>query len=73
MNERLKAILEKANENYSNMTDAELQRLDRCKKCSKSVEADDFQGGTELYCPLEGYPCDMIIQCVYVPDNKRYD
>ena len=55
------------------MTDAELQRLERCKKCSKSTEADDFQGGTELYCPLHGYPCDMIIQCVYVPDNKRYE
>lgn len=55
------------------MTDAELQRLERCKKCSKSTEADDFQGGTELYCPLHGYPCDMIIQCVYVPDNKGYE
>lgn len=55
------------------MTDVELQRLERCKKCSKSTEADDFFGGTELYCPLEGYPCDMIIQCEYIPDNKRYE
>lgn len=55
------------------MNDVELQRLERCKKCSKSVEEDDFQGGTELYCPLEGYPCDMIIQCAYVPDNKKYE
>lgn len=51
----------------------ELQRLERCKKCSKSTEADNFQGETELYCPLHGYPCDMIIQCVYIPDNKRYE
>ena len=29
--------------------------------------------GTELYCLLEGYPCDMIIQCGYTPDNKRYE
>lgn len=53
------------------LNDIELQRLERCKKCSKSTEAEDFQGGTELYCPLEGYPCDMIIQCGYVPDNTR--
>lgn len=52
------------------MNDIELQRLERCKKCSKSTEADDFQGGTELYCPLHGYPCDMIIQCSYVPYNN---
>jgi hypothetical protein len=52
------------------MTDAELQRLERCKKCSKSTEADDFQGGTELYCPLHGYPCDMIMQCGYILDNN---
>lgn len=52
---------------------AKLQRLERCKKCSKSTEEDDFQGGTELYCPLHGYPCDMIIQCVYISDNKRYE
>lgn len=52
------------------MNDIELQRLERCKKCSKSTEADDFQGGTELYCPLHGYPCDMIIQCSYVSENN---
>ena len=51
------------------MTEAEKQMIERCKKCSKSVEEDDFQGGTELYCPLEGYPCGMIIQCAYVPDT----
>ena len=29
------------------MNDIELQRLERCKKCSKSTEADDFQWGRE--------------------------
>jgi hypothetical protein len=52
------------------MNDIELQRLERCKKCSKSTEADDFQGEMELYCPLHGYPCDMIIQCSYVSENN---
>ena len=55
------------------MTDSELQRLERCKKCSKSTETDDFFGGTELYCPLHGYPCDMIIQCLDNPDDNRYE
>lgn len=53
------------------MDENDLQRLERCKRCSKSVEEDDFQGGMELYCPIEGYPCDMIIQCDYIPDNKE--
>lgn len=48
-------------------------RLSRCKKCSKSAEADNFQGGTELYCPLHGYLCDMIKQCSYIEDNRRYE
>lgn len=55
------------------MNEIELQRLERCKKCSKSEEADDFQGGTELYCPLHGFECSEVVQCVYVPDNKRYE
>lgn len=52
------------------MTDAELQRLERCKTCFNSTEADNFQGGIELYCPLHGCPCDMIIQCEYDLDNN---
>lgn len=54
------------------MNEVEKQRIERCSKCSKSVEANDFVGKTELYCPLHGYPCDGIIQCVYVTDNKIY-
>lgn len=57
------------------MTDAELQRLDRCKKCSKSERTDNFMGLgiATLICPLHGYECSEVIQCVYVPDNKRYE
>lgn len=54
------------------MNEVEKQRIERCLKCSKSVEEDDFEGGTELYCPLHNLPCDSIIQCVYVADNKIY-
>ncbi len=55
------------------MTEIEKQRIERCSKCSKSTEEDDWEGGTELYCPLHGYPCNDIIQCVYIADNKRYE
>jgi hypothetical protein len=55
------------------MTEIEKQRIERCSKCSKSAEEDDWEGGTELYCPLHGYPCNDIIQCVYIADNKRYE
>lgn len=61
------------NEYISELNDIELQKLERCKKCSKSTETDDFFGGTELYCPLHGYPCDMIIQCLDNPDDNRYE
>ena len=54
------------------MTEAEKQRIERCEKCSMSEEAEDFLGGTELYCPLHGYPCDMIIVCGYLGDNTEY-
>lgn len=55
------------------MTDAELQRLERCKKCSKSEETNNFMGlgTTALICPLHGYECNEVVQCVYVSDNKR--
>lgn len=53
------------------MGNSEKQKLERCIKCSKSTEADDFQGGTELYCSLHGYPCDMIIQCLYISDDTQ--
>lgn len=57
------------------MNDIELQRLERCKKCSKSEETDNFMGLgiTALICPLYGYECSEVVQCVYVPDNKRYE
>ena len=54
------------------MTEVEKQRIERCEKCSMSKEAEDFFGGTELYCPLHGYPCDMIIMCGYLGDNTEY-
>lgn len=57
------------------MTNAELQRLERCKKCSKLEETDNFMGLgiTALICPLHGYECNEVVQCLYVPDNKRYE
>lgn len=57
------------------MSEIELQRLERCKKCSKSEEVNNFMelGITEFVCPLHGYECSEVIQCVYVPDNKRYE
>ncbi len=57
------------------MTDAESQRLERCKKCSQSEETVNFMGLgiTALICPLHGYECREVVQCVYVPDNKRYE
>lgn len=57
------------------MNDIELQRLERCKKCSKSKETDNFMGLgiTALICPLHGYECSEVVQCVYVSDNKRYE
>lgn len=57
------------------MSDIELQRLERCKKCSKSEETNNFMGLgiTELICPLHGFECSEVVQCVYVPDNKRYE
>ena len=39
-------------EYINELNDIELQRLESCKKCSKSTEAEDFQGGTELYANL---------------------
>lgn len=42
---------------------SEKQRIEHCSKCDKSIEAEDFAGGTELYCRAMGYPCDMIIEC----------
>ena len=57
------------------MNDIELQRLERCKKCSKSEETDNFMGTgeTALICPLHGYECSEVVQCVYVLDNRRYE
>lgn len=57
------------------MSEIELQRLERCKKCSKSERTDNFMGLriTALICPLHGYECSEVVQCVYVPDNKRYE
>lgn len=57
------------------MGEIETQRLERCKKCVKSEETDNFMGlGIKaLICPLHGFQCSEIIQCVYVPDNKRYE
>lgn len=48
-----------------NITNTEIQRLERCKKCSNSTEDDNFQGGIELYCSQYGRPCNMIKQCEY--------
>lgn len=57
------------------MNDIELQRLERCKKCSKSEETDNFMGLgiTAFICPLHGFECSEVVQCVYVSDNKRYE
>lgn len=57
------------------MSEIELQRLERCKKCSKSERVDNFMGlgETALICPLHGYECSEVVQCVYVLDNKRYE
>lgn len=52
------------------MNNIELQRLERCKKCSEHTEDDNFRGGTELYCSLKGHPCNIIKQCEYVLDNN---
>lgn len=71
--ERWAAELVAKKNNAFNMSEIELQRLERCKKCSKSEEANGFQGGTKLYCPLHGFECSEVVQCVYVPDNKRYE
>lgn len=58
----------------STMSEIEMQRLERCKKCSMSKEINNFMGTGEnvLFCPLHNYGCDDIIQCVYVSDTKRY-
>lgn len=57
------------------MSEIETQRLERCKKCAKSEETDNFMGlGIKaLICPIHGFECSEVVQCVYVPDNKRYE
>lgn len=59
----------------TNMSEIETQRLERCKKCAKSEETDNFMGlGIKaLICPLHGFECSEVVQCVYVSDNKRYE
>ena len=46
------------------------QRIERCKNCPHSCMTDDFVGGTELYCLVMGYPCDMIIECEVNKNDK---
>lgn len=57
------------------MSEIETQRLERCKKCAKSEEIDNFMGlGIKTFiCPLYSFECSEVVQCVYVPDNKRYE
>lgn len=48
------------------MSEIELQRLERCKKCYRIEETDNFIGlGIKaLICPLHGFECSDVIQCV---------
>lgn len=57
------------------MNEIETQRVERCKKCTKSEETNNFMGLgiTTLICPLHGFECSEVIQCVYVSDDTRYE
>lgn len=57
------------------MSEIETQRVERCKKCDKSEETDNFMGLgiATLICPLHGFECSEVVQCAYVSDNTRYE
>lgn len=42
----------------------DLSRITRCMNCQHSVVAPlEGEPPDTLYCPIHGYPCDMIIIC----------